>query len=92
MSPPHKSAVFLERRAYQKRRMRDLARGVPVFGAVLWSIPLLWQQGDAGGQGTQNSAAVVYIFVVWIILIVLAALISRAVRSDREQPPDVKNG
>ena len=36
------SLVFLERQAYKRRRMRDLARAVPIIGAVLLSIPLLW--------------------------------------------------
>lgn len=79
MTGPAKGAVFLQRRAYHKRRMRDLARGLPVFGAVLWGIPLVWRQGEAG---VSNSNAVVYIFVVWVVLIGLAAVISRAVKSE----------
>ena len=88
MTGTSKPSVFLERRAYHKRRMRDLARALPVFGLVLWGIPLLWSQGEGG---TANRDAVVYIFAVWILLIALAAIISRAVRSDNpppEPPPD----
>jgi hypothetical protein len=81
MSARNPQGVFLERRAYHKRRMRDLARAVPVFGAVLISIPLLWQQGESG---VSNSTAIVYIFGVWIILIGLAAIISRAVQSGEQ--------
>ena len=46
MTGRNPQGVFLERRAYHKRRMRDLARAVPIIGAVLISIPLLWPQGD----------------------------------------------
>lgn len=76
------NAVFLERRAYHKRRMRDLARAVPVFGVILWCIPLLWRQSVDVTEGSSNSDAVVYIFAVWILLIILAAGISKAVKSD----------
>lgn len=79
-----KSSVFLERRAYHRRRMRDLARAVPVFGGVLICIPLLWPQGEGG---VTNADAIVYVFGVWVVLIALAALISRAVQSD--EPPVV---
>jgi hypothetical protein len=83
MTGPSKTSVFLARNAYHKRRMRDLARAVPLFGAVLLSIPLLWPRGE---DGAANSDAVVYIFVVWSVLILAAAGISRAVKSD-EPPP-----
>lgn len=79
MKGPTRSAVFLERRAYHKRRMRDLARAVPIFGVVLWGIPLLWRQGE---DGAANSNALIYIFAVWIVLIALAVIVSRAVRSE----------
>lgn len=83
MTGPSKTSVFLARNAYHKRRMRDLARAVPLFGAVLLSFPLLWPRGEGGAA---NSGAVVYIFVVWIVLILAAAGISRAVKSDDPLP------
>lgn len=82
MTARNPQGVFLERRAYHKRRMRDLARAVPIIGAVLISIPLLWPQGEGG---VSNSTAIIYVFGVWIILIALAAVISRIVQSD--EPP-----
>lgn len=82
MTGKPKPSVFLQRRAYHKRRMRDFARALPIFGVVLWGIPLFWQQG---AEGAANSNALVYIFAVWILLIALAAAISRAVKS--EDPP-----
>lgn len=79
MSRLPKSAVFLERAGYRQRRLRDAARLLPILGAVLWTIPLLW-----GGQGDDSPRAntVIYIFVVWVLLIVLAAVISMRLQPD----------
>lgn len=73
MTPSPKQAIFLAKETYRKRRMRDLARAVPLFGTVLLMIPLLW------AQPASTSGAVVYVFCVWIFLILLAGVISRAV-------------
>tara|TARA_R110002051_G_scaffold33923_3_gene75532 strand:+ start:34247 stop:34525 length:279 start_codon:yes stop_codon:yes gene_type:complete len=80
------SLVFLERQAYKRRRMRDLARAVPIIGAVLLSIPLLWIRAAPEDGGATTSQALVYVFVVWMFLIALAALISRVVKSDAPKP------
>ncbi|MCO4847987.1 MAG: hypothetical protein KC448_08455 [Yoonia sp.] len=71
-----KPAAFVAKGTYRRRRMRDLARAVPVIGVVLLAIPLLWS------DAALNSGAIVYIFVVWVLLILLAAAISRAVSTD----------
>lgn len=84
MKPPAKVSVFLARSAYQKRRMRDLARALPIMGTVLLAIPLLWSNTE---DGAANSDAIVYVFVVWVVLILAAAGISRAVKSDPPNPP-----
>lgn len=83
-----KPTVFLERQAYKRRRMRDLARGVPIIGAVLLGIPLLWTHGGPQIDGATTSQALVYIFLVWMFLVGLAALVSRTVQSD-VPPADV---
>ena len=79
MSRLPKSAVFLERAGYRQRRLRDAARLLPILGAVLWIIPLLW-----GGQGASGPRAdtVIYVFAVWVLLIVLAAVISMRLQPD----------
>lgn len=86
MKKPSASSVFLERQAYQRRRMRDLARAVPILGAVLLFIPLLWTNAAPDGSGVTTSQVLVYLFVVWTGLIGLAAIISRAVKSDAPKP------
>ncbi len=72
MSDP-RHLKFLARGPYRQRRLRDLARILPVMGAVLTSLPLLWQAGALTSQG------ILYIFGVWSLLIVAAGLISRFV-------------
>ncbi|MFT5649614.1 MAG: hypothetical protein ACJAXK_002133 [Yoonia sp.] len=76
ISPAPKHGAFVAKDTYRKRRMRDLARAVPVIGVVLLGIPLLWS------DAALNSSAIVYIFVVWVLLILLAAAISRVVSND----------
>lgn len=74
-----KTAIFLERASYKQRRLRDAARLLPIFGVVLWVMPLLW----APDPDRNNSVdAVLYTFGVWVILIVLAAMTSRRLQPD----------
>lgn len=74
--------MFLEREPYRRRRLTDGARVLPVLGFVLILLPALWS--ISGTSGTAGEA--VYLFVLWILLIGVAALISRPLRSiqDRE--------
>ena len=76
---PSKQTSFLAKDSYRRRRMRDLARAVPVIGGILLMLPLLWS------PDTLNSTASVYVFLVWLFLIALAALISRLVSTDAEK-------
>ena len=83
---PGRPGLFLARDSYRQRRLRDAARMLPVLGAVIWLIPLMWQReaGQTGGM----AAAVVFVFVGWTLLIVLAALIARKLRPDDEAAID----
>ena len=75
MSNLRQTPVFLERETYRKRRMRDVARALPILGVVLILIPSMW------GAGTATSYAVVYIFGIWMFLIGLTAFVSNRVKS-----------
>ena len=74
----------------------DALRLLPVLGALLWAVPLLWV--DAGGGnapapegGIATSRAMLYIFGVWAILSLLAWLLSS--RLDRSpEKPDTPGG
>ena len=80
MSRPVRPPVFLERRSYRRRRMMDAARVLPILGAVLFMLPMLWHHPDAQGTATgsvRTSYAYVYLFALWAGLILLSGLLSR---------------
>ncbi|MGX9350719.1 hypothetical protein ACS3QZ_05930 [Shimia sp. W99] len=72
-----RKSVFLERQSYRRRRLVDTIRILPVVGALLWSVPLLWPTGEESGVATSD--AIVYVFVVWFGLVVAGAFLARAV-------------
>ena len=72
--PP--APVFLERRSYRRRRLGDAMRVLPVVGAMLFLEPLFWAP-DAGTPA-RTTDGMIYIFAVWAILMLVAALGSRA--------------
>ncbi|NDV00921.1 hypothetical protein [Pseudoroseicyclus tamaricis] len=63
--------VFLARVSYRRRRLADAARMVPVLGSILFVLPLLWPEGEAG-----TAAGLIYIFAVWALLIAIARLLA----------------
>ena len=79
LPPGGRRPVFLVRASYRQRRLRDALRLLPVLGAILWFVPLLWPRG-AGGMTT--SMALTYIFAAWAVLILLAVALSRRLRPD----------
>ncbi|MFZ3583049.1 hypothetical protein ACOI1H_12860 [Loktanella sp. DJP18] len=87
--PPRKAArpgLFLARDSYRQRRLRDAARMLPVLGAIIWLIPLMWRReaGEAGGM----AAAVAFVFAGWLLLIVLAGLVVRRLRPEADETGD----
>ena len=77
--------VFLARRGYRLRRLRDAARLLPVAGAFLLSLPLLWGGGSTGG-------GILFIFGVWAALILAAALLSRPLAAPGDDLPGDLSG
>ena len=63
----------------------DAARLLPLLGAFLWALPLLWQTGE---DGARTSSAMLFIFGVWIFLALSALVLS--LRMERE--PDEAEG
>ncbi|RBI82887.1 hypothetical protein DRV85_17830 [Rhodosalinus halophilus] len=94
MSAPRRP-VFVSRDAYRSRRLKDAARLLPVLGAALFALPLLWRSEGAATVGTAGT--LLFIFVVWAGLILSAFLIARQFESgaadgaeaepDRAEPP-----
>ncbi|MBT8425507.1 MAG: hypothetical protein KJO67_11065 [Silicimonas sp.] len=68
--PPER--LFLERQTYRRRRLGDAAKLLPILGGVLFLLPILWL------DTARTAAGVVYLFTVWGLLIVVVAVLSRA--------------
>jgi hypothetical protein len=83
-------APFLARRSYVQRRMGDAARLLPVVGVLLFLLPLLWL---IGSEAPRTARGVLYVFLVWSGLIVVAAwLAPRLMASppDTSEPPELR--
>ncbi|MDZ7904970.1 MAG: hypothetical protein U5N55_03750 [Cypionkella sp.] len=70
--PQQRQPLFLARANYRKRRLRDGARILPVFGAMLLCWPLLWP-----ATAPQIVAHWLFLFGAWAGLIAVAAVLSR---------------
>lgn len=70
--------VFLERQSYRRRRLMDAARLLPLIGAALFAVPLLWAEGGDGA--VPMSSAIVYVFGIWAALIGISAVFGVAAR------------
>lgn len=84
---PQGRVEFLDRKNYRQRRLRDATRVLPLFGLVLMFLPLMWSGGDA--QQRLTSTGFVYLFGLWCVLIVLAAVLALVLRpADADQDTD----
>ena len=79
---PGAGPVFVERRAYRRRRLVDAARLLPILGVALVCLPLLWTGERAQPMSTTN--AMIYFFGLWLALVIGAALLSRYLRAKAE--------
>lgn len=85
MAKAPKTNFFLERAPYRNRRVADAARVLPVLGGVLIMMPLLWPKSPAIGEVTQTSGAGVYLFGIWALVILVAAILApRLAQQDEE--------
>ncbi|WP_425049345.1 hypothetical protein [Psychromarinibacter sp. S121] len=82
--------VFLERRSYRRRRVMDGARLLPVLGAFLFLMPLVWVLSP--GRVLRTAGSGIYIFAVWGGLIAVSLLFSRILlRPDEHNPPQERD-
>ncbi len=72
--------LFVARTGYRRRRVMDAARVLPILGAFLFFLPLLWAGDSKTGMG------VIYLFAVWAGLILAAFGLSRFLRHDLDGP------
>lgn len=78
-----RAPLFLARSLYRRSRLRDAARLLPLVGLMLFLLPAL------GGSGRQAGSSAVYLFVVWALLILVAAgLAPRLASKEDSQPQD----
>lgn len=75
---PRGRIEFLERNSYRQRRMRDAARMLPIFGAVLMLLPLMWPRET--DEQSLTSSGIYYLFGLWIALVVISFILSRMLR------------
>ena len=78
--------LFLPRARYRRRRLRDAARLLPLFGAFLVLLPIAWAPALTSPRDTAPDG--IYLFAVWAGLIVAAALMARHLRGDEAGPAD----
>jgi hypothetical protein len=79
-----RAPLFLARAVYRKRRLRDAARLLPIFGFLLLLLPLLWGQVLGKGAGRM----VVFVFCVWALLIVVAAWLAPGLARPESDPAE----
>ena len=73
----------------------DGLRILPFLGLLLWMLPLFWPApSEDTGQIIETSTAVIYVFVVWLLLILAAFLLSRLLyaRLSADLPGDDDQG
>lgn len=77
-------ALFVAPDAYRRRRLRDAARMLPVLGALLMLLPVLW--GGGAAQPPRSTAIDgLYLFAIWAVLILAARLMAPGLA---EEPQD----
>jgi hypothetical protein len=69
--------LFLGRKGYRARRLRDAARLLPLLGLALLLLPVMWAPSLRALIGDA-----MYIFAVWLGLIVAAGLLGRCLTRD----------
>lgn len=74
--------VFLARRSYRLRRLRDGARLLPLAGVFLFLLPILWAPAETVTRDTARDG--IYLFVVWGVLIAVAAVLAPGLGTGEE--------
>ncbi len=72
-----RTSLFLARSSYKRRRAMDAARILPLLGAVLFMLPVLGESGGTRGVG-------LYLFIVWAVLVGLAAGLSHVLAAPQK--------
>lgn len=84
-------ALFVAHGTYRQRRMIDAAGLLPVLGALLFAMPLLWMGAGSGPEPAapaRTSHVMIYLFAVWAGLVILSAFITRGLKTGGAVPED----
>jgi len=63
-------SLFLEKQSYRRRRLADAAKVLPVLGAILLCLPILW------AEDARTAGGLIYVFGVWAAMILAMAFVS----------------
>lgn len=77
-------ALFLEWRAYRRRRLRDAAVVLPLIWACLLCLPMLLLAVPAGEERS-TATGLIYVFVLWVSLIAVSAVLARLLGRSPEE-------
>ncbi|MBC2835200.1 hypothetical protein [Paragemmobacter straminiformis] len=75
-----RAPLFLKRKSYRRRRLRDAARLLPILGGFLVLLPILWS--PSGSSGADTAWDGIYLFSVWLALVALAAALAPGLAHD----------
>lgn len=81
--------LFVAPRIYRLRRLRDAARMLPCFGAVLILLPLLHSETGDGSRALASDG--IYLFGIWAVLILIARKLAPGLEdetTDRDDEPE----
>lgn len=91
--------LFLERRTYRQNRLQDAARLLPILGLILIFGPIFIRDEGEGAILASSVAGaptlagqLVYYFAIWLGLIALTALVSRALIGASAPEQDAEDG
>ncbi|RPE71820.1 hypothetical protein EDD53_0950 [Pacificibacter maritimus] len=89
MDDRRRTPLYLARASYRRRRLIDAQRLLPIFLFLLYLIPLLWGDEATNTPVGDGARGYVHVFSVWFGAIVIAGLITRALRrEDRRHETD----
>ena len=82
--------VFLERRSYRRRRLLDGLKLLPVVAAWIFMLPLLWPEVSVEDETPkQMSAALIYVFGAWFVMILCGCSLIAALKRLTHQSDSV---
>ena len=84
--------LFLTRRTYRRNRLQDAARLLPVLGLILFFGPVFIIDDASLETGTTLADWLVYCFVVWLGLIAVTMLVSRALTEPEASTEGARDG